>query len=62
MVRQPDSEQEQYAELLLDNIFRCQCCKKIRNRNRLKKVLGYTSWRVANVCDECFKELNLAEV
>jgi hypothetical protein len=62
MVRPPASEQEEYAELLLDNIFRCQCCKKVRNRNRLRKVMGFASWRIAQVCDDCFEELALSEV
>lgn len=62
MARPSPEEQEQFAELLLDNVFRCQCCKRLRNRNRMKKVMGFTTWRIATVCGKCFEDLNLAEV
>ncbi len=54
-------EYEEELEYLATNTFVCRCCGKIKNKNKVKKVVGWYSWRTCYVCPDCFKQLGLEE-
>jgi len=41
------------------NIFFCPVCKKWKNSNRERKVMGWHTWKSMPVCNLCFKECGL---
>lgn len=40
-------------------LFCCPLCKKWRNMNRVRQVIGFHTWKKVDVCEWCFEESGL---
>lgn len=43
-------------------IFCCPLCKKWKNLNRRKSVIGFFDWKKVDVCDKCYADAGFGGV